>query len=173
MDLASTTIEHLEKGRSRWWTFAGAKANWLLAGGLLHKFGIQWTRCIVLSGTSGASAQNLSEQQARAIIAPWYSFFNVANRGRKELLASAKAMQDLPLADAKLEDAVLADGKIMSRRDLSRVVSIAAAMRHGGADRIVKEKKNEFGEEFIARPQHAFGNFCRSQNRRRARRHPR
>ena len=31
LDLASTTIEHLEKGRSRWWTFAGAKANWLLA----------------------------------------------------------------------------------------------------------------------------------------------
>ncbi len=79
--------------------------------GLLHKFGIQWTRCIVLSGTSGASAQNLSEQQARAIIAPWYSLFNVASRGRKELLASAKAMQDLPLADAKLEDVVLATAR--------------------------------------------------------------
>jgi len=70
-----------------------------------------------------------------------------ADEVRKELLASAKAMQDSPLADAKLEDVVLADGKIMSRRDSSRVVSIAAAMRHGGADRIVKEKKNEFGED--------------------------
>jgi hypothetical protein len=36
---------------------------------------------ILLSGASGASAQNLSEQQARAIIAPWYRLFNVANRG--------------------------------------------------------------------------------------------
>ena len=36
---------------------------------------------IVLSGVSGVSAQNLNEQQARAIIAPWYSLFNVAKRG--------------------------------------------------------------------------------------------
>jgi xanthine dehydrogenase YagR molybdenum-binding subunit len=70
-----------------------------------------------------------------------------AEEVRKELLHSAKAMKDSPLADAKPEDVVLADGKIMSRRDSSRAVSIADAMRHSGADRIVKEKKNEFAED--------------------------
>jgi hypothetical protein len=36
---------------------------------------------ILLTGTSAASAQALSEAQARAAIAPWYSLFNVASRG--------------------------------------------------------------------------------------------
>ena len=34
-----------------------------------------------LTGTSMASAQGLTEAQARAIIAPWYGLFNVATRG--------------------------------------------------------------------------------------------
>jgi hypothetical protein len=33
-----------------------------------------------MTGASAASAQSLTEAQARAIIAPWYSLFNVANR---------------------------------------------------------------------------------------------
>jgi hypothetical protein len=41
---------------------------------------------ILLSGASGVSAQNLSEQQARAIIAPWYSLFNVAGRGDVKMI---------------------------------------------------------------------------------------
>jgi hypothetical protein len=41
---------------------------------------------ILLSGASGASAQNLSEQQARAIIAPWYSLFNVTGRGDVKMI---------------------------------------------------------------------------------------
>ena len=36
---------------------------------------------LMLAGASTASAQNLTESQARAIIAPWYSLFNVATRG--------------------------------------------------------------------------------------------
>src|SRR5947209_11496499 len=32
-------------------------------------------------GASAASAQGLTEAQARAIIAPWYSLFNIATRG--------------------------------------------------------------------------------------------
>jgi predicted ester cyclase len=36
---------------------------------------------LVLASASTTSAQNLSEAQARAIIAPWYSLFNVAARG--------------------------------------------------------------------------------------------
>jgi ketosteroid isomerase-like protein len=35
----------------------------------------------VLSGASSAFAQTLTEAQARAVIAPWYSLFNVASRG--------------------------------------------------------------------------------------------
>jgi ketosteroid isomerase-like protein len=36
---------------------------------------------VLLTGASTASAQSLTEAQARAIIAPWYSLFNVASRG--------------------------------------------------------------------------------------------
>src|SRR5262245_8240086 len=36
---------------------------------------------LVLAGASTASAQGLTEPQARAIIARWYSLFNVATRG--------------------------------------------------------------------------------------------
>src|SRR5205814_4012455 len=36
---------------------------------------------LLLAGASTASAQNLTEAQARTIIAPWYSLFNVATRG--------------------------------------------------------------------------------------------
>src|SRR5213083_2503107 len=36
---------------------------------------------LLLAGASTASAQNLTEAQARAVIAPWYSLFNVATRG--------------------------------------------------------------------------------------------
>src|SRR6267154_2325715 len=35
----------------------------------------------LLTGASAASAQGLTEAQARAVIAPWYSLFNVASRG--------------------------------------------------------------------------------------------
>jgi ketosteroid isomerase-like protein len=36
---------------------------------------------LLLASASTASAQNLTEAQARAIIGPWYSLFNVATRG--------------------------------------------------------------------------------------------
>jgi predicted ester cyclase len=36
---------------------------------------------LLLASASTASAQNLTEAQARAIITPWYSLFNVATRG--------------------------------------------------------------------------------------------
>ena len=70
-----------------------------------------------------------------------------AEEVRKELLALAKAIKGSPLANAKPEDVVLADGKIVSRKDSSRAVSIADAMRHGAIDRIEKEKTNSFPED--------------------------
>jgi xanthine dehydrogenase YagR molybdenum-binding subunit len=65
----------------------------------------------------------------------------------KELFALAKKMQASPLGNAKLEDVALADGKIVSRRDADSSVSIADVMRHGGIDRIEREKTNSFPED--------------------------
>jgi xanthine dehydrogenase YagR molybdenum-binding subunit len=67
-----------------------------------------------------------------------------AEEVRGELLALAKAIKGSPLTNAKLEDVVLADGKIVSSKDSSRAVSMADAMRHGAVDRIEKEKTNSF-----------------------------
>src|SRR5712672_144332 len=60
----------------------------------------------------------------------------------KELLALAKEIKDSPLAGAQFADVALADGKLVSKQDPSRAVSIADAMRHGAIDRIEKEKTN-------------------------------
>ena len=70
-----------------------------------------------------------------------------AEEVRKELLALAKAIKDSPLAEVKLEDVVLADGKLVSKREASRAVSITDAMRHGAVDRIEKEKTNSFPDD--------------------------
>ena len=70
-----------------------------------------------------------------------------AKEVRKELLALAKAMKDSPLAGAKFEDVVLADGKLASKRKAGRGVSIADAMRHGAIDRIDKQKTNSFPDD--------------------------
>jgi xanthine dehydrogenase YagR molybdenum-binding subunit len=67
-----------------------------------------------------------------------------AEEVRGELLALAKAMKGSPLADAKFEDTMLADGKVVSKQDASSAVSITDAMRHGAVDRIEKEKTNSF-----------------------------
>jgi xanthine dehydrogenase YagR molybdenum-binding subunit len=66
---------------------------------------------------------------------------------RKELLRLAKQTPDSPLAKAKLDDVTLADGKLVSKRDASRAVSIADAMRHGAVDRIVQEKSTTFADD--------------------------
>ena len=52
--------------------------------------------------TTGASAQNLTEAQARAIIAPWYSLFNVATRGdvksiQEQVLITNRAPDTFPV----------------------------------------------------------------------------
>jgi xanthine dehydrogenase YagR molybdenum-binding subunit len=70
-----------------------------------------------------------------------------AEEVRKELLALAKAIKGSPLGEASLGDITLADGKIVSKRDPSRAVSIADVMRHGAIDRIEKEKANSFPED--------------------------
>jgi xanthine dehydrogenase YagR molybdenum-binding subunit len=58
---------------------------------------------------------------------------------QKELLALAQKMPGSPLAGAKLDDVVLAEGKIRRKDDERREVSVADAMQAGKADRIEKE----------------------------------
>jgi xanthine dehydrogenase YagR molybdenum-binding subunit len=58
---------------------------------------------------------------------------------QEELLRLAQKMAGSPLAGAKLDDVVFAQGKIRRKHDNSREVSIADAMRTGKADRIEKE----------------------------------
>ena len=62
---------------------------------------------------------------------------------RKDLLGFAKSIKNSPLADAKLADVALVDGKIVNKRD-GRAVAIADAMRQGSVERIQKEKTNSF-----------------------------
>jgi xanthine dehydrogenase YagR molybdenum-binding subunit len=70
-----------------------------------------------------------------------------AGEVRKELLGLARRLDGSPLAGVTSDDVVLADGKIVSKRDASRAVSIADAMRHGQVDRITQEKTNSFPED--------------------------
>src|SRR5215469_6948167 len=58
---------------------------------------------------------------------------------RSELLRLARLVPNSPLADAAPDDVGLADGKLVSRRDPSRAISIADVMRDGAADRIERE----------------------------------
>ena len=66
---------------------------------------------------------------------------------RKELLHLAKQMPNSPLADETPDEVALADGKLVSKRDASRAVSIADAMRHGAVDRIEQEKTTTFADD--------------------------
>jgi xanthine dehydrogenase YagR molybdenum-binding subunit len=65
---------------------------------------------------------------------------------QKELLGLAQKMARSPLAGAKLDDVVFAEGKIRQKHDESREVSVADAMRAGKADRIEKEASAEPNE---------------------------
>ncbi|HEV7408221.1 MAG TPA: xanthine dehydrogenase family protein molybdopterin-binding subunit [Bradyrhizobium sp.] len=76
-----------------------------------------------------------------------HAVVTTAEAVRKEVFKLAKKMKDSPLADAKLEDVVLADGKIVSKKDSSRAVLIADAMRNGSVERIEKEETNSFKED--------------------------
>jgi xanthine dehydrogenase YagR molybdenum-binding subunit len=59
---------------------------------------------------------------------------------RAELLRLAQAMPNSPLASLAPDDVVLAGGRLVSRRDATRAVTITDAMRHGGIARLVQEK---------------------------------
>ena len=66
---------------------------------------------------------------------------------RAELLLLARQIPNSPLADTTVDEVVLVDGKLMLKRDASRAVSIADAMRHGGIDRIEQERTTTFDDD--------------------------
>jgi xanthine dehydrogenase YagR molybdenum-binding subunit len=66
---------------------------------------------------------------------------------RDELLRLATQMPNSPLADATPDEVALSDGKLVSKRDRSRAVSIAEAMQHGGVERIDEEKTTTFADD--------------------------
>ena len=59
---------------------------------------------------------------------------------RDELLRLAKQIPNSPLANIASEDVALVDGRLVSKRDSSRRVSIADVMRQSAVDRIEQEK---------------------------------
>jgi xanthine dehydrogenase YagR molybdenum-binding subunit len=66
---------------------------------------------------------------------------------RDELLRLAKQIPNSPLARANPDDVALVDGKLVTKRDTSRAVSVADAMRHGAVDRIELEKTTNPGHD--------------------------
>jgi xanthine dehydrogenase YagR molybdenum-binding subunit len=56
-------------------------------------------------------------------------------------------MPDSPLAGVKLDEVTLADGKLVSKQDMSRGVAIADLMRAGKVDRIEKETTAESNDD--------------------------
>jgi ketosteroid isomerase-like protein len=72
---------------------------------------------VLLTGASAASAQSLTEAQARAAIAPWYSLFNVASRG------DVKAIQEQILTPDYESCAGYLPGECWGRDTSIKVVS--------------------------------------------------
>ena len=66
---------------------------------------------------------------------------------RTELLASAKTMSNSPLGGRRARRGRARRRQDGGKHDQSARVSITDAMRHSGADRIVKEKRHEFDQE--------------------------
>jgi xanthine dehydrogenase YagR molybdenum-binding subunit len=64
-----------------------------------------------------------------------------------ELLGLARKMAGSPLAGAKIDDVVFAEGKIRHKDDTGREVSVADVMRAGKADRIEKSASAEPNED--------------------------
>ncbi len=74
---------------------------------------------------------------------------------RDELLRLAKQIPNSPLANAARDDVALVDGKLASKADLSRSVSIADAMRQGAGDNIEREIATNPGQDARAHNTHS------------------
>ena len=78
-----------------------------------------------------------------------------ANLIRDELLRLAKQMPNSPLANSTSGEVALVEGKVVSKGDPSRSVSIADAMRHSTVDRVEREITTNPGEDARAHNTHS------------------
>ena len=76
-----------------------------------------------------------------------HAIANTAREVRGDLLKLANRMKDSPLTGASVDEVVLMDGKIVSKQDANRAVSIASAMQSDNAERITREETNHFEED--------------------------
>jgi xanthine dehydrogenase YagR molybdenum-binding subunit len=76
-----------------------------------------------------------------------HAIVNAADDIRAALLLIALGMPDSPLKDLKPDEVTLADGAIVAIADSSRRVAVADVMRHGGLERIEKERGADFEED--------------------------
>ena len=73
-----------------------------------------------------------------------HAIVNAADDIRAQLLLTAPSMPGSPLKDLKPDEVTLADGSIVSIADPSHKVAISDVMRHGGLERIEKERGSDF-----------------------------
>jgi xanthine dehydrogenase YagR molybdenum-binding subunit len=66
---------------------------------------------------------------------------------REELLHLAKQMPNSPLAEETPTEVALADGRLVSKQDKTREVSIADVMRHAGVDHVEQERSTTFTDD--------------------------
>jgi xanthine dehydrogenase YagR molybdenum-binding subunit len=76
-----------------------------------------------------------------------HAIVNAADDIRAQLLLIALGMPESPLKNLKPDEVMLADGAIASIADPGRKVAIADVMRHGGLERIEKERGSDFEED--------------------------
>ena len=74
---------------------------------------------------------------------------------RADLLRLAQSMPNSPLAGAGPDDVSLADGCLVVASEPTRRVSVSAAMRRAGVDRVEQEKLTEFAEDPKAHNTHS------------------
>jgi xanthine dehydrogenase YagR molybdenum-binding subunit len=70
-----------------------------------------------------------------------------SNAVRDELLRLAQAIPDSPLKGVKVNDTILANGTIASKKNPHSTISVADAMRHAGVERITQEKATKFHDD--------------------------
>ena len=122
-DPAGTTVDRLEAGRSRWWTFAGARANWLLANAVRQR------------GSSIRIDDFYIEMKGAIAVAAILERLQTLNLdGLSKTLMSSKAI-DLKFQDAVPENllASIINGRVLDRDSAERVsmqpISVSAMKR--------------------------------------------
>ena len=76
-----------------------------------------------------------------------HAIVNAADDIRARLLLIALGMPESPLKDLKPDEVTLADGAIVAIADPSRKIAVSDVMRHGGLERIEKERGSDFEDD--------------------------